>query len=288
MTGFQSGTIEKLTVSQEVAGDYVLTNGDDIIVLPKQEVNSSIEVEEEIDVFIYQNKKDQLIATMTLPRITRENYDWAEVIEKVRGLGVFVDVGLRDDILVSSDDLPLIEKVWPKPGDELFVTLETDKKGRMLAKPATETVVQDSWSHAPKSINNQLIGGRVYRSTKVGSFIITEAGYRGFIHHFERKIEPRLGEWVEGRVIDVKDDGTINVTLRPLKQEGIEVDAEAIYYYLVRAGGEMKFTDKSDPEAIRDTFKLSKAAFKRALGKLMKEGKVEQKDGVTSVKKEEE
>ncbi|PYZ98246.1 hypothetical protein CR205_06525 [Alteribacter lacisalsi] len=281
MHTFEPGTIEKLTVSQEVGGDYVLSDGNRIVVLPQQEVSAAPEPGDRISVFIYLNKKGETIATMSLPAVTADTYEWVKVVESVKGLGVFADIGLKEDVLVSSDDLPLLESVWPKEGDELFVTLTTDKKGRLLAKPATETVVEDSFKEAPQTLKHTTAEGRVYRSTKVGSFVITTEGYRGFVHYSERKEEPRLGEWVSGRVIGVKEDGTVNMSLRPLKQEVLDEDAESVFAYLIRTGGEMPFTDKSDPDEIRDTFKISKAAFKRALGRLMKEGRVRQEDGKT-------
>ncbi|WP_026689664.1 CvfB family protein [Alteribacter aurantiacus] len=284
---FEVGSVYTLSATQEVGGDFVLSDGEEIIVLPKEEVKGHIKPGDEIPVFIYQNKKNEMIATMHVPHVTSDTYDWAEVVDGVRGLGVFVTIGSKQDVLVSSDYLPLLEKVWPKKGDELFVTLETDKKGRLLARPATETVVEDSFKKAPPELKGSAIEGRVYRSTKVGSFIITESGYRGFIHFTERKVEPRLGEWVEGRIIDVKEDGSINVTLRPVKEAVLSDDAEDIFNYLIRTGGEMPFTDKSDPEKIRETFNISKASFKRGIGRLMKEGKVTQKDGVTKVVTEE-
>lgn len=168
----------------------------------------------------------------------------------------------------------------------MFVTLVLDKKGRLLAKPVTEEIIEQERDRAQNHLKGGDISGRVYRSTKVGSFIISEEGYRGFIHHTERKEEPRLGEWVKGRIIEVKEDGTVNVSLRPVKQEGMEQDAEDILNYIKEQGGSIPFTDKSDPEEIKQVFKISKASFKRALGKLMKEGLVEQKDGRTLIKEQ--
>src|SRR5690625_4677428 len=111
--------------------------------------------------------------------------------------------------------------------------------------------------------------------------MITDNTERGFIHHTEREVEPRLGEYVTGRVIEVKEDGTLNVSLLPLKHERMADDATKILSYLEESAGEMTFTDRSDPEEIRATFHMSKSAFKRALGRLMKEKKIEQRDGKT-------
>src|SRR5699024_5231278 len=114
---------------------------------------------------------------------------------------------------------------------------------------------------------------------------ISEDMYRAFLHHTERDREPRLGQFVTGRIIEVKEDGTVNISLKPLKQDRIDDDAEVILTYLKENDGVIPFTDKSDPNDIRKTFNFSKSAFKRALGRLMKNEKVEQKEGKTYLKR---
>ncbi|WP_053219492.1 CvfB family protein [Virgibacillus senegalensis] len=282
MKELQPGSIQRAEVTQEVTDGFLLRIGKETLLLPETE--KMLQPQQEIEVFVYQDKKGRALATTTIPEARIDSYGWASVVEVVENLGVFVDIGIPKEILVSSDDLPLLTKVWPKNGDNLFVSLAMDKKGRLLAKPIGEAdVIADLEPASSEYLQKQVIG-RVYRSTKAGSFILTEEGFRGFIHPNERKKEPRVGETVTGRVIDVKDDGTINVTLLPLKQEGIKDDAAAILEYLEKSGGSMSLGDKSDPEIIRETFHISKAAFKRALGKLIKEGKVYQQDGNTHLK----
>src|SRR5699024_749962 len=167
------------------------------------------------------------------------------------------------------------------PGDQLYVTLDTDKKGRLLAVPATEKVFNDLYGFATEVELNDAVVGRAIRVDREGTVIFTDENYRGFIHHTEREKEPRLGEQVTGRVIEVKEDGTLNVSLMPLKHERMSDDAEKIFAYLEANGGEMPFGNKTDPDIIRDTFHMSKAAFKRALGRLMKKGKVKPHENTT-------
>jgi uncharacterized protein len=272
------GTIQALQVLRQIDTGYVL---EDDILLHHNEANIELTDEDTVEVFLYQDKKGQTVATTQLPTIQMDVYGWAQVVEVVPHLGVFVNIGTTKEILVSKDDLPLFEDVWPAVGDELYVTLGKDQKGRLLAIPATEGVLERLFEFAPENILNSTVTGRIYRTDREGSTVITEEGYRGFIHHTERKQEPRLGEHVEGRVIDVKEDGTINLSLRPLKQHSMGEDADAILAHLEDNDGVIPFSDKSDPEDIRDTFHISKAAFKRALGKLMKEKRIEQRDGKT-------
>ncbi|SHM56645.1 CvfB family protein [Gracilibacillus kekensis] len=275
------GTIQTLEVVREMDTGYVLEND---ILLHHNETDSALDEGDMTEVFLYRNKKGQTIATTQLPHIQINIYGWAEVAEVLPHLGVFVNIGTSKEMLVSKDDLPLFEDVWPIAGDQLYVTLGNDQKGRLLALPATESIFEREFEAAPDRLLNTTITGRIYRTGREGSVGITEEGYRAFIHHTEQKEEPRLGEQVKGRVIDIKEDGTINVSLRPFKKESIREDADEILAHLEENDGVISFSDKSDPEAIRDTFHISKAAFKRALGKLMKQRKIEQVDGKTYLK----
>lgn len=275
------GTIQTATVLRKIETGYVLKKESDEVLLHHNEAARELEVEEVVDVFLYQDKDNELIATMTLPEIVMDTYGWAEVVEVIPHLGAFVSIGIAKDILVSVDDLPVFEEVWPKIGDQLYVTLGKDQEERLLALPATEGVIEQKRVDADEDLLNKPVSGRVYLTSKEGTAMITKEGYRGFIHHSERMKEPRLGEEVSGRVIDVKDDGTINVSLKPLKQDRIDDDAAVILAYLKENDGEIPYTDKSDPEDIRDIFNFSKSAFKRAVGRLMRDRKVEQKNGKT-------
>ena len=118
----------------------------------------------------------------------------------------------------------------------------------------------------------------------VGSFLLgVDNPYRIFVHESERATEPRLGQDVNVRIIDVKDDGSMNGSLLPRKHERISDDAQKILTYLEEVGGKMPFGDKSSPEEIQEMFHVSKAAFKRALGTLMKARKIKQQNGWTEL-----
>lgn len=279
------GTTQTATVKKKITNGFTLIVQGDEVTLPDEAVIEEIELNQQVEVFLYLDKKQKPTATMEQPHVSREAYGWAEVKEVLPHMGVFVDIGLEDkDMLVSSDDLPLLKSVWPKVGDHLFVSLEVDKKGRLLAEPISEEEVMDDLERAPESLMNESVTARVYRATKAGSAVLTGEGHRGFIHPTERKEEPRLGQTIEARVIDVKEDGTLNLSLRPLKQESRKEDAEIIFDYLLENDGVMFLHDKSDPNEIRETFQISKGAFKRALGKLLKENRIEQKEDRTVIK----
>nr|WP_239674062.1 S1-like domain-containing RNA-binding protein [Mangrovibacillus cuniculi] len=279
------GKVCTLFVAREVDfGVFLEDDRGESVLLHNNEMTEEVFVDDEVDVFVYLDKEGRLTATMKLPKVQKGRYGWVDVVAEHGEHGVFVNIGLLKDVLVSNDDLPAWHSVWPEAGDRLFVSLKEDQMGRLLAKVATENIVASIARKAPKSMYNQKFVGTVYRCQKVGTYLISDEGYKAFVHYSERQEEPRLGQKVEGRVIDVKDDGTLNVSFLPRKEVKMDDDAEQIYSYLLQRGGQMPYTDKSTPEDIQDRFQLSKASFKRALGRLMKEGKIEQKDGWTRVK----
>src|SRR5699024_1183155 len=130
------------------------------------------------------------IATTKLPHDQMDVYGWAEVVEVIPDLGAFVDIGTGKDILVSSDELPLVEAVWPKKADMLYVTLGRDQKGRLLDIAATEGALAKEVELAPEHLFNAPIQGHVYLTGREGAAMITKENYRGFIHHTERKHAP--------------------------------------------------------------------------------------------------
>jgi predicted RNA-binding protein (virulence factor B family) len=276
------GSIQTLQVSRQVDfGYYVSDEEEQEVLLPNREVVGEIEIEDYVEVFIYNDHEGRPIATMKSPIITLDTYEWVEVVGVNDGLGVFIDIGLTKDILISKDDLPLFEEVWPEVGDKLYCSLKQDKNGRLLGKLATDPVMEEIAIVASRDAFNRNIRGSIYRTVKVGSYIYTEDKFIGFIHDSQRRVEPRLGQVVEGRIIDIKEDGSVNVSLLPRGHEGMDADSNVIYEYMEGRGGAMPYGDKSDPDDIKAHFDMSKGSFKRALGKLMKDGKVYQEDGWT-------
>ena len=281
MNSLLAGEVVTLKVDRRADEGHVLTDGVQDLLLLNIEKTKDVKIGEEVEVFLYQNKLGELAATMRIPEIQLGVYGWGEVAGSRKNLGTFVNIGLSKDILVSVDELPLHSNVWPKPGDKLYITLVHDKHGRLFGKLATEDVIQEISKPAPEKMYNKIVKGFIYKTKKVGSYMITDEGYRCFIHDNERPKEPRLGQYMEGRVVDEKEDGTLNVSFRPFKQDKMIEDSEIILQYLQIRGGAMPYSDKTSPEDIMRHFEMSKGAFKRALGKLMKEDKIYQEDGWT-------
>lgn len=245
------------------------------------------ELGDAVEGFGYQNQKEEWCLTTKVPQIRKDHYAYGEVVDSRRDLGVFVNIGLPDkDVAVSLDELPLMRELWPKKGDQLMIALSVDEKGRLWGNIADEKMFQALGQPAEEELLNQDLKARVYRLKMVGTFVITDAMHLGFIHPSERYQEPRLGEEVNARVIGIRPDGSLNLSLKPRAHEAIGDDAAMILAFLNRAPeNQMNYTDKSSPDEILSMFGISKGQFKRALGNLMKQRLIEQKDGVTSLVK---
>ena len=231
--------------------------------------------------FAYINDNHQLQLTKKVPKVQVDRYAWGTVVSSRKDLGVFVDIGLPNkDIVVSVDDLPELPQLWPQKGDKLMIGLSIDAKDRMWGKLATPEMFQTISGMAKKNMQNKNVTATVYRLKLVGTFVITDDYYLGFIHPSEREVEPRLGEVVKARVIGVKDDGTLNLSTRPRAYEAISDDSQMILMALQHTSAkQLTFTDKSSPDEIKAYFGISKGQFKRAVGHLMKAGLVKQVDG---------
>ncbi|MEG0448502.1 MAG: S1-like domain-containing RNA-binding protein [Lysinibacillus sp.] len=278
----KSGEVVTLTVLEQQTSKWVLTNGELELPINASEVTEPLEVGDRLKVFLFTDRRGDLAATTAIPTITQADYGWARVLRVVEREGAYVDIGTSREVLVKAEDLPAIQEVWPAVGDHLFMTLRIDRNGDLFGRLATEERVLELYEGAVEDMHNKNIVARPYRLLPVGSFLIgVEAPYRIFVHETEMPAEPRLGQDVEVRIIDVKDDGTMNGSLLPRKHERITGDAEKILNYLQDVGGKMPFGDKSSPEEIQEMFNMSKASFKRALGTLLKARKIKQQDGWT-------
>ncbi|MER1958041.1 MAG: S1-like domain-containing RNA-binding protein [Solibacillus sp.] len=279
----KSGQVVSLTVLEEQGSRYILTNGDIEIPVNASDVVESITIGDTVQVFLYTDRRGELQATTAVPHITEANYGFARVL-KVTKEGAFCDIGTSREVLVRAEDLPVIDEVWPEAGDQLYMTLRTDRNGDLFGRLATEEKVNEMYEAATEEMFNKTITARPYRLLPVGSFLLgVEVPYRIFVHESEMKAEPRLGQEVSVRIIDVKEDGSLNGSFLPRKHERLGEDAEKIFAYLESVGGKMPFSDKSTPEEIDEMFGMSKGAFKRALGTLMKARKINQQDGWTEI-----
>lgn len=229
--------------------------------------------------FAYVDMKQKRRLTTLPVTADRDQFGWGQVTEVRRDLGVFVDTGLPDkQVVVSLDILPELKELWPKKGDRLYIRLEVDTKERIWGILASPEDFQRLAQPAYDNMQNQTWPAIVYRLKLTGTFVyLPENNMLGFIHPTERFAEPRLGQVLDARVIGFRQvDRTLNLSVKPRSHEMLANDGQMIAQYLQANGGFMTLNDKSSPQAIKETFGISKGQFKKALGGLMKTGKIKQ------------
>jgi len=203
------------------------------------------------------------------------------VVSSRKDLGVFVDIGLQDkEVVVSLDDLPLNTALWPKKGDRLFLTYQVDAKNRFWGKLIEPEAMQAYFKRAARAMKNLNVTATVYKVKLAGSLCITDGGHSAFLHESETLDTPRLGQVLQARIIGVREDGGLNLSVKPRAYEALDDDAGMIQAILRKAPGHyLPLHDKSDPASIQTQLGISKAQFKRAVGNLMKQGLIRQVKG---------
>jgi predicted RNA-binding protein (virulence factor B family) len=239
----------------------------DVVLLPKKEVEPDASVGDTVEVFIYRDSSDRLIATRREPMITLGHTALLRVKEVTR-IGAFLDWGLEKDLL-----LPFHEQTTKLyPGDECVVALYLDKSSRLCA---TMKVYHYLSRQSPYRIEDQ-VRGRVYEiSDNFGAFVAVDDKYSALIPKKEGVASLRVGNIVRARVTGVKEDGKLDLSIREKAYLQMDEDAEYVLQTIEEYDGVLPFDDKASPELIQREFGLSKNAFKRAVGRLMKQGKVE-------------
>jgi hypothetical protein len=284
-----AGTTVRLGTVREVPPNgFLLSDGERTVLLPYGEIaGDRPNPGDEVEVFLFHDTLDRLTATMRKPLLQLGGAARLKVADVHPRLGCFLEMGLGRQLLLPNAELPRERELRPRPGDELYVRMTHDKSGRIIAELAEEADLAKLAVPAPAAWFNRTVRGWVTRHAGAGAFAFVEdealrAGVLGLIPAFEQTRPLRLGEAFEARVTYVRDDGRVNLSMRPRKEIGREEDAARILDFLRgRSTGAMPYSDETPPDIIRDRFGISKAAFKRALGKLMKEGVVRQEGGWT-------
>jgi hypothetical protein len=281
-------TVRLETVREAPPNGFFLSDGERTVLLPYGEIaGERPKPGDAVDVFLFHDTHGRLTATTRVPLIRLGEIARLSVADVHPRYGCFLEMGLGRQLLLPMAELPRERELRPRPGDELYVRLAHDKSGRLVAAPAEEADLAKLAVPAPAAWLNRTVRCRVTRLAGPGAFVIAEdetlrAGVLGLIPESERTRPLRLGEALEARVTFVRDDGRVNLSMRPRKEIGREEDAERILAELRgRDSGAMPYSDETPPDIIRRKFGISKAAFKRALGKLMKEGAVRQEGGWT-------
>lgn len=233
------------------------------VLLPRKEVPENVQPGDEIEVFLYRDSKDRMIATVRQPKLSLGEVAVLRVKENGK-IGAFLDWGLEKDLL-----LPFREQVRKvRPGEECLVALYLDKSKRLCA---TMKVYHYLRTDSPYEKDQKVTGTLYEISDNFGAFVAVDNCYSALIPKKEPLGNARVGDTVEARVTEVLKDGKLSLSLREKAYIQMNEDAQKLLKLLEEQGGELPVGDKSSPEKIKELTGMSKNEFKRAAGNLYKQ-----------------
>ena len=259
------GRYNTLKILRETSSGYFL-DGEELgdILLPGKYVPHGLKPEEEVEVFLYFDSEDRIIATKEEPYCEVGEFALLEVVE-VNEIGAFLNWGLQKDLLVPFRE----QKVKMEPGSWHVVHVYLDEQTNRIAASAKvdKFLGKDPDPYKP----GEEVELFIYGPCPLGYNAIINNSHWGMLYAGEVFQPLNRGEHISGYISKVREDGKIDVSLYPAGKKKAETSSELIVEFMKRNDGFMKFTDKSPADEIYETFGISKKNFKMSLGKLYKE-----------------
>ncbi len=263
------GEMQTLKIARRVDFGVYLTeeDGAEEVLLPNKYVPEGKQPGDEVEVFVYKDSQDRQIATTLTPKLCLGQVARLKVAQ-VGKIGAFLDWGLEKDLFLPYRQ----QKHKVKEGEEVLVSMYIDKSGRLCT---TMNVYRELSTESPYQKEDQVTGTVYEISDNFGAFVAVDDRYSGLIPQKElygRALS--VGDQVEARVIRVKEDGKLDLSIRQKAYLQISEDGEKVLALIDSFGGGLPFNDKASPEVIRRETGMSKNEFKRAVGHLLKEKKI--------------
>ena len=263
------GEVNRLKINRYTDnGVYLICTDNDEVLLPNQYVTYAMKEGDEIDVFVYFDSEDRIVASTTFPKAMLDEFGCFEVVD-VTPFGAFVDWGLPKDLLVPRT----LQKFPFYVGMKVVVRVcLDDETGRIIGSQK----YNDDLSKDLKGLKlKQEVNLLVRERTPLGFKVIVNNLYDGMIFHNEIFEAIEIGDTKKGFIKTLRDDGKLDIILQPVGDKSDEFAMQKVLELLAQVGGVSELNYKSEPEAISEQLGLSRKAFKRALTKLIDAKKIE-------------
>lgn len=271
------GDYNELTIVKEVEFGIYLDGEDTEILLPKKFVPETAKVGDKLTVFLYRDSMDRLIATMLKPVAKIGECAFLRV-KDVNQAGAFLDWGLEKDLFVPFRE----QKERMKVGDSHVVFIYLDERtDRLAASPDLNGFMEKENIELTENEEVNLI---VYRITDLGYSVVINNKYLGVAYHDEVYKNVNIGDKLTGYIKKVRDDKKIDVSFRKFGMAEVDDSKKVILDELQKWGGSLGLSDNSSPDLIKDRLNMSKKTFKKAIGGLYKDGKIELTDAGIKLK----
>ncbi len=259
------GLINTLQVIKQVDFGIYLDGGEfDEVLLPKRYVPDQLAIGDNIDVFIYSDSDDRLIATTETPLAMVGECAWLKV-KDVNRVGAFLDWGLPKDLLVPYNEQYTVMEV----GNYYPVCILLDNESNRIV--ASSKLYQFLEEQGEGFTPQQVVDLLIIQQTDLGFKAVINHTHLGLLFHSDVFQNLKMGQKIKGYIKDIRDDGKINLSLQSHAHEVREELSKIILDYLKQNGGSTTLTDKSPPEEIYEQFQVSKSNYKKALGALYRQ-----------------
>lgn len=260
----QIGKINELEITHRVDFGLYLDGGEEgEILLPLRYADRDMKPGDKVEVFIYRDSEDRLIATTEQPYAQVGEFAFLRV-NATNNVGAFLDWGLPKDLLVPFRE----QKVRMAPGRSYTVYVYLDDETQRIVASAKLQKFLDN--KIPNFVPGEEVKARIYQRTDLGYKVIVNDLFSGLIYHNEIFSDVNIGELHHATVRNVRPDGKIDLVLGKSSRNRVTDLADDILDYIEECGGKMVLSDHSSPDEIRDIFQCSKKDFKKALGALFK------------------
>ena len=270
------GAFQKLKIAREMPqGFYLEDEEENEVLFPRNFITEEMAEGDEIEVFVYNDTTDIVVATTEIPLLTVGGFATL-VVKEVTDIGAFCEWGVSKDLFV-----PFRNQISKLVANRKYVVhmyhdLVSDRLvGSTKLKPFLQHTADD------EIVKGQEVDMLVFSESDLGYNVVINQKYGGLIYDSDVHEILRRGQSLKGYVKPIREDGKIDISLFPLGRKSTEPNSTKIMEKLKENDNFLPFTDKSSPEVIADEFGMSKKLFKRALGNLYKHKMVRlQKDGI--------
>ena len=259
----KQGVVNTLRVNRvSESGIYLISGDETEVLLPNAYVKKDMAIDSLLDVFIYTDSEDRLVATTLKPYLYLNEFAYLKIVDSAK-FGYFVDIGLPKDLLVPKNR----QKGTYNIGSYKVLQMQFDERtSRLIA--SEKYILEEEPKNLKQGDEVEII---LYSKTPLGFKVIVNNSYEGMIFHSEIFENLKIGDKKRAYIKNLREDKKLDISLQKI---GEKVDSNKVLEILKANGGVLNFTYKSDAEDIKNIFAMSKKAFKATLTKLIDEKKI--------------
>ena len=246
-------------------GIYLEALDEEVVLLPNAYITPTMQVDDELEVFIYTDSEDRLVATTQTPYGMKNQFMFTKVVDTT-SFGAFVDWGLLKDLFVPKNR----QKNPFRVGDMRIVRIiEDDETSRLIG---VEKITSFLSSDTQKLEKNQEVEILLFAKTPMGYKVIINDTYEGMIYKNEIFSDVNVGEKMTAYIKNIRDDSKVDVSLQPIgKSNADDINTQKVLDVLEQNFNDLPYNYKTDADTIKELFGISKKAYKRALTKLVED-----------------